>query len=124
MIIDAALRMQPDGFDALMQLLEEAGCRIERGAQISIKPPEGERYIRLDTLGPEYDEASLRKSLTGQHAHIPKVPRVDFTESQIRQLVDIEAKLRAGKGKGYQVWAQRNNIEAMSQTVKIGRAHV
>ena len=38
MIIDAALRMQPDGFDALMQLLEDAGCRIKRGAQISIKP--------------------------------------------------------------------------------------
>ena len=123
MIIDAALRMQPDGFDALMQLMEKAGCLIKRGAHISIKPPEGERYIRLDTLGPEYDEASLRKSLTGQHAHIPKVPRVDFTESQIRQLVDIEAKLRAGKGKGYQVWAQRNNIEAMSQTVIFLKEH-
>ena len=98
MIIDAALRMQPDGFDALMQLLEDAGCLIKRGAQISIKPPEGKQYIRLDTLGPEYDEASLRKSLTGKHAHIPKIPRVDFTEKQIRQLVDIEAKLRAGKG--------------------------
>ena len=44
MIIDTALRMQPDGFDALMQLLEDAGCRIKRGAQISIKPPEGKRY--------------------------------------------------------------------------------
>ena len=43
MIIDAALRMQPDGFDALMQLLEDAGCRIKRGAQISIKPPEGKQ---------------------------------------------------------------------------------
>lgn len=42
MTIDAALRMQPDSFDALMQLLEEAGCRVKRGAQISIKPPGGE----------------------------------------------------------------------------------
>lgn len=49
MIIDAALRMQSDGFDALMQLLEDAGCRIKRGAQISIKLPKGKRYIRLDT---------------------------------------------------------------------------
>ena len=30
--------MKPDGFDALMQLMEEAGCLIKRGAQISIKP--------------------------------------------------------------------------------------
>ena len=126
MIIDAALRMQPDGFDALMQLLEEAGCRIKRGAQISIKPPEGERYIRLNTLGPEYDESSLRRSLTGVHVHIPKIPRGDFTEiteSQIKRLIDIEAKLHAGKGKGYQVWAERNNIDAKAQMIIFLKEH-
>lgn len=123
MIIDAALRMQPDGFDALMQLLEDAGCCIKRGVHISIKPPEGERYIRLDTLVPEYDEATLRRSLTGDHVHIPKIPRGDFTESQIKRLVDIEAKLRAGKGKGYQVWAERNNIDAKAQMVIFLKEH-
>ena len=123
MIIDAALRMQPYGFDALMQLLEDAGCRIKRGAQISIKPPEGERYIRLDTLGPEYDEASLRRTLAHDHVHIPKNPRGDFTESQIKRLIDIEAKLRAGKGKGYQVWAERNNIDAKAQMVIFLKEH-
>ena len=56
MTIDAALRMQPDSFDALMQLLEEAGCRVKRGAQISIKPPGGKCFIRLDTVGTEYSE--------------------------------------------------------------------
>ena len=123
MIIDAALRMQPDGFDALMQLLEDAGCRIKRGAQISIKPPEGKRYIRLDTLGPEYEEESLRQSLASKHVHIPKNPRGDFTESQIKRLVDIEAKLRAGKGKGYQVWAERNNIDAKAQMIIFLKEH-
>ena len=123
MIIDMALRTQPDGFDALMQLLEEAGCRIKRGAQISIKPPEGERYIRFDTLGPEYDKASLRRTLAHDHVHIPKIPRGDFTESQVKRLVDIEAKLRAGKGKGYQVWAERNNIDAKAQMIIFLKEH-
>ena len=124
MIIDAVLRMHPDGFDALMQLLEDAGCRIKRGAQIiSVKPPDGKRYIRLDTLGPEYDEASLRRTLANDHVHIPKIPRGDFTESQIKRLIDIEAKLRAGKGKGYQVWAERNNIEAKAQMVIFLKEH-
>ena len=123
MIIDTALRLQPDGFDELMQLLEDAGCRIKRGAQISIKPPEGKRYIRLDTLGQEYDEASLRRSLTGDQVHIPKTPRGDLTESQIKRLVDIEAKLRAGKGKGYQIWAERNNIDAKAQMVIFLKEH-
>lgn len=123
MIIDAAQRMHPDGFDALMQLLEDAGCRIKRGAHISIKPPEGKRYIRLDSLGQEYEEASLRRTLAHDHVHIPKIPRGDFTESQLKRLVDIEAKLRAGKGKGYQVWAERNNIDAKAQMVIFLKEH-
>ena len=123
MTIDTVLRMQPDGFDALMQLPEDIGCLIKRGAQISIKPPEGKRYIRLDTLGPEYDEASLRRTLARDHVHIPKIPRGDFTDSQIKRLVDIEAKLRAGKGKGYQVWAERNNIEAKAQMIIFLKDH-
>ena len=124
MIIDAALRMQPDGFDALMQLLEDAGCRIKRGAQISIKPPEGKRYIRLDTLGSEYDETSLRRTLAHDHVHIPKIPRGDFTESQVKRLIDIEAKLRDGrKGRGYIVWAERNNIDAKAQSIIFLKEH-
>ena len=123
MTIDAALRMQPDGFDALMQLLEDAGCWIKRGAQISIKPPNGKRYVRLDTLGAEYTEAALRSALTGHRVHIPKVPRSQFTPSQVELLIDIEAKLRAGKGKGYQVWAERNNIDAKAQMVIFLKEH-
>ena len=122
-IFDAALRMQPDGFNALMQLLEDAGCCIKRGAQISIKPPEGERFIRLDTLGPKYDETSLRRTLAHDHVHIPKIPRGDFNGSQVKRLIDIEAKLHAGKGKGYQVWAERNNIDAKAQMVIFLKAH-
>lgn len=121
--IDAALRMQPDGFDALMQLMEEAGCLIKRGAHISIKPPGGERFIRLDSLGAEYSEAALRQSLEGLHVHIPKIPRSEYTYSQVKRLVDIEAKLREGKGKGYQVWAERNNIDAKAQSIIFLKEH-
>lgn len=72
MSIDAALRMRPDGFDALMQLLEDAGCWIKRGAQISIKPPGGKRFIRLDTVGTEYSEKVLRLTLAGKHIQSDK----------------------------------------------------
>lgn len=115
--IDAALRLQPDGFDALMQLLEDVGCLIKRGAHISIKPPEGKKYIRLDSLGKEYSESALRKTLDGDHIHIPKVPRFDYTQSQVKCLIDIESKLRQGKGRGYAVWAERNNINAKAQSI-------
>lgn len=117
MAIDTALRLQPDGFDALMQLLEEAGCLIKRGAHISIKPPNGERYIRLDSIGTEYTEAALRQALSGQRVHIPKIPMGNYTEKQIKCLINIEAKLRQGKGRGFEIWAQRNNIDAKAQSI-------
>lgn len=117
MTIDVALRLQPDGFDALMQMLEEAGYWIKRGAHVSVKPPDSDRYIRLKSLGPEYDEDSLRRTLAGDHVHIPRIPRSDYTDSQVKQLIDIDRKLREGKGKGYEVWATRNNIDAKAQSV-------
>lgn len=117
MTIDAALRIQPEGFDSLMQLLEEAGCRIKRGAQISIKPPGAKRFIRLDTVGEEYTEESLRMCLAGKHVHIPKRARCRMTKSQVERLIDIEAKLRAGKGKGYERWAERHNTDALASSM-------
>lgn len=117
MTIDAALRMQPDGFDALMQLLEEAGCRIKRGAQISIKPPGAKRFIRLETVGEEYTEESLRMCLAGKHVHIPKRSRGRMTKSQVERLIDIEAKLRSGMGKGYERWAERHNTDALASSM-------
>lgn len=117
MMIDSALRMQPDGFDALMQLLEEAGCRVKRGAQISVKPPSGKRFIRLDSLGSAYTAAALRNVLDGRQVHIPRIPRSQYTGRQIALMIDIEKKMREGKGRGYQVWAERHNLDAVSQSV-------
>ena len=117
MSIDAALRMQPEGFDALMQLLEDAGCWIKRGAQISIKPPGGKRYIRLDTVGAEYLEEALRMTLAGKHVHIPKQARGKMPHAQIELLINIEAKMRAGKGKGYERWAERHNTDVMASSM-------
>ena len=121
--IDEALRMQPDGFDALMQLMEEAGCWIKRRAHISIKPPGGERYIRLDSLGAEYSEEKLRQVLDGHHVHIPKIPRSEYNYSQVKRLIDVDAKLREGKGKGYMIWAERNNIDAKAQSIIFLKEH-
>ena len=116
--IDTALRMQPDGFDALMQLMEEVGCWIKHSAHVSIKPPGRERYIRLDSLGEEYSEAKLRQALDGHHVHIPKIPRSEYNYSQVKRLIDHE-----GKGKGYMIWAERNNIDVKAQSIIFLKEH-
>ena len=117
MMIDSSLRMHPNGFDALMQMLEEAGCRIKRGVHISVKPPHGERFLRLDSLGAAYTESALQKVLFGNRILIPRIPRKQYTDKQIASLIDIEKKLRKGKGRGYQIWAERHNLDAVSKSV-------
>lgn len=100
-----------------MQLLEEIGCESsEERTSVSCRR-DGKRYIRLDSLGTEYTEASLRRALDGEHIHVPRVPRADYTDSQVKRLIDIESKLREGKGRGFVVWAERNNIDAKAQSV-------
>lgn len=116
-ILDAALRQQPDGFDALMQLLEDVGCLVKRGAHISIKPPNGTRFVRLDSLGSEYSEATLRATLSGEHVHIPRIPRGKYTAQQIGLLIDIEQKMNEGKSRGYQIWAERHNLDVVSKSM-------
>lgn len=117
MMLDAALRTQPDAFDALMRLLEEAGCRIQYGTAISILPPEGKRYIRLDTLGAEYTESALNASLEGLHIHIPQIPRNQYTSKHVSLMLNIEKKMCEGKGRGYRIWAERHNLDAISKSV-------
>jgi len=86
--IDNALQQNPEGFDALMKLLEEAGWKIKHGKQISFKAPDGKRYLRMDTLGPEYTEDSIKAALSGKHQHIAKKPRCGPRRKRIGKLID------------------------------------
>ena len=41
----------------------------------------------------------------------------------MKRLIDVEAKLREGKGKGYMIWAERNNIDAKAQSIIFLKEH-
>ena len=49
--------------------------------------------------------------------HIPKRSRSQMTKNQVERLIDIEAKLRSGKGKGYERWAERHNTDALASSM-------
>ena len=83
MTIDAALRMWLNGFDALMQFLEEAGYRMKRAAQISIRPSGGKRFIRLDTLGPDTQKQRLKRRFPASGFTFQSVPEPNTRESRL-----------------------------------------
>ena len=42
---------------------------------------------------------------------------MQFKQDTIETPVDIQAKLKQGKGIGYERWAKKHNLKAMAQTL-------
>ena len=119
--IDEMLQKKPDGFAALMKLLEEAGWEIKRGKQLSFRAPDGKRFIRMDTLGEEYSEKMLMAALSGEHTHIPTKTR--RMKQRISLLIDIQAKIQEGKGAGYENWAKKFNLKQLASSMAYISTH-
>lgn len=118
--IDAAMEQKPKDFETLLTLLQEAGYEVKSGKQFAFRSQEQKRFIRLDTLGEEYSQEALSAVLAGKTMHRPRTKTKRFTvqeEKQVNLLVDIQAKLQAGKGAGYEHWAKRFNLKQMAQTM-------
>ena len=122
--IDAALAQNPTDFDALLKLLREARYEIKPGKTLALRGKNQKRFIRLDTLGNGYSEAELRAVLSGEKTHVPRKKTIrPAPDKKVNLLVDIQAKLRAGKGVGYERWAKVFNLKQMAQTVNYLTEH-
>ena len=118
--IDDALAQKPESFEALLTLLREAGYEVKGKKVPSLMGDEQKKFIRMDTLGPGYTPADLRAVIAGEMEHTPRQRLADKSTPEKRNgnlLVDIQAKLRAGKGAGYARWATLFNLKQMAQTV-------
>lgn len=115
--IDAALERQPKDFEELLTMLQTDGWEVKRGKRISLKGKGQERFKRLDSLGEDYSEATLRAIIAGKKEHHPSEKKTVQPMRQVNLLVDIQAKLQAGKGAGYERWAKVFNLKQMAQTL-------
>lgn len=60
--IDSIL-YQSKTYDEFLEKLQAAKFEIKKGKYVSVKPPYGQRFIRLKSLGDFYDEFSLKNRL-------------------------------------------------------------
>ena len=124
MVIDDALTKKPADFDALIRLLQGAGFEIKRGKQISLRGPDEKRFKRMDTLGEAYSEEALCATISGHRAHVPLKNNKSYEPKKtVNLLVDIQAKLQAGKGAGYERWAKVFNLKQMAHTMNLITEH-
>ena len=55
--------------------------------------------------------------LAALQANAERKRTIQFKPDRIGKLVDIQAKLKQGKGIGYERWAKKHNLKAMAQTL-------
>lgn len=115
--IDDALQQKPADFESLLRLLTDAGWEIKRGKQVSLRGPGEKRFKRLDTLGEAYSEEVLKAVLAGTQKHTPQKRKFSQSYTKVDLLLDIQAKLQAGKGPGYERWAKVFNLKQMAKTM-------
>ncbi len=115
--IDDALQQKPADFEVLLCLLTDAGWEIKRGKQVSLRGPGEKRFKRLDTVGEAYSEEALKAVLAGTREHTPQKRKAPPSQTKVDLLVDIQAKLQAGKGPGYERWAKVFNLKQMAKTM-------
>ena len=117
-IIDAVMAQKPADFDTFLKLMMESGYEVKQGQHLAFKAIGQQKFTRLRSLGEGYSEDELRSAILGKTVHTPKVKRpYRKNPDKINLLVDIQAKLQAGKGPGYERWAKVFNLKQMAQTI-------
>lgn len=115
--IDDALVRKPKTFEELLQFVRENGYGVSENRGITFYK-DGQKGIKLHTLGAGYSEAELRDVIAGKATHNPRGKR-----ERASLLIDIEAKLAVGKGSGYAQWSKVFNVKQMAKTLLYLQEH-
>ena len=127
--IDKALSQNLSGFADLLKALHEMGYEIKHGANPSIRGKDQKRFVRFRSLGPGYTVEDLERTIAGEFQTDGRTSKwkekeaqrqcvsSDYRKRDFDLLVNIEEKLRQGKGPGYERWAKIFNLKQMSQAL-------
>jgi len=110
-------------FEDFIAAMIKAGYTVNtKRKHITFLAPGQKKPTRLDTLKGDHTEAAIRKRLSGG-----KIISSGGTGSEITKpvrdekkpslLIDIQAKIREGKGGGYEKWARMFNIKESAKTL-------
>lgn len=97
-------------FDEFLNSMRSAGYEIKQNKHISFRAIGQERFTRAKSLGENYTEQAIRNSIN------QKKNRTTVNQN-INLIIDIQARLQSGKGKGYEQWATIFNLKEAAKTL-------
>ncbi|NCD03524.1 MAG: relaxase [Clostridia bacterium] len=118
--IDSVLREKTESWEALIKRLQEQGYEYKNGKHPALKGKGQRAFIRFRSMGEGYTEEEIRAVISGRvqpERRKPKDNRTHQEKKGINLLIDIQAKLLAGKGVGYERWAKVFNLKQASMTL-------
>ena len=97
------------------RLMQRYGITVkESRGRLSYLPAGRTKFIRAHSIGDKFEKglvlAALKENAERKRA-------IQFKPDLIGKLVDIQVKLKQGKGIGYERWAKKHNLKAMAQTL-------
>ena len=101
------------------KLMQQYGIAVkESRGRLSYLPAGRTKFIRAKHLGDKFEKEQVLAALTQNIRLAPTIqPIATDKPDKIQKLVDIQAKLKQGKGIGYERWAKKHNLKAMAQTL-------
>ena len=115
--IDRVLPNSRDYEDFLAKMRAE-GYEVKEGKTLSFRAPGWDRFTRSSKLGSDYTREALRERFAVRGGG-PAGARKPFQRDgrKVNLLIDIQAKMAAGKGAGYEHWAKIFNLKEAAKTL-------
>ncbi len=101
------------------RLLQQYGITVKKSrGRLSYLPAGRKKFIRAHSLGDKFEKEQVLAALAQNIQLAPTIqPIATDKPDKIQKLVDIQAKLKQGKGIGYERWAKKHNLKTMAQTL-------
>ena len=97
------------------KLMQQYGIAVkESRGRLSYLPAGRTKFIRAHSIGNKFEKELVLDAL---QENAKRKRTIQFKPDRIGKLVDIQAKLKQGKGIGYERWAKKHNLKAMAQTL-------
>ena len=97
------------------RLMQQYGIAVkESRGRLSYLPAGRTKFIRAHSIGDKFEKELVLAALKENAERT-----IQFKPDRIGRLVDIQAKLKQGKGIGYERWAKKHNLKVMAQTLML-----